>query len=256
MSRDFLKRLTEAHSWLGLIISGLLFVVFFAGSISLFRDEIRQWSIQPHLPISGGVSLPISELLEKAVDGVKYDPEGRVVLISPNHTQPYYEAIVNVLNEPGETKSISFFMDPTTGEKFHDIGGFKLSRFIYDLHIDLKIPKAGDYIVGIVTLFFFFALVSGIFIHAHKLIRNFFNYRSEDKLRSKLLDMHNVVGVMSLPFTLMYAISGLIFNLVIIYQIAFAVFLYKGDQQALLADAGVNNVKVEWQDKPLTQKLH
>lgn len=40
MNKDFLKRLTEAHSWLGLIISGLLFVIFFAGSISLFRHEI------------------------------------------------------------------------------------------------------------------------------------------------------------------------------------------------------------------------
>jgi hypothetical protein len=62
--------------------------------------------------------------------------------------------------------------------------------------------------------------------------------------------MHNVIGVMSLPFTLMYAISGLIFNLVIIYQIAFALVLYKGDQQALLDDAGYVVIQPEWQDKP------
>lgn len=62
--------------------------------------------------------------------------------------------------------------------------------------------------------------------------------------------MHNVVGVMSLPYTLMYALSGLIFNLAIIYQITFAVVLYKGDQQALLDDAGYQAVEPQWLDKP------
>ncbi len=45
MNKEFLKGITEAHSWLGLIISGLLFVVFFAGAIALFRAEITQWSM-------------------------------------------------------------------------------------------------------------------------------------------------------------------------------------------------------------------
>lgn len=50
---------------------------------------------------------------------------------------------------------------------------------------------------------------------------------------------------MSLPYTLMYALTELIFNLSIIYQVAFAVFLYQGDQEALLADAGYVAVEQE-----------
>jgi len=62
--------------------------------------------------------------------------------------------------------------------------------------------------------------------------------------------MHNVIGVMSLPLTLMYAFSGLVFNLAIIYQIAFAVVLYQGDQQALLDDGGYKQVTAKWTGKP------
>jgi len=162
---------------------------------------------------------------------------------------PYYRAYVDIEHQPGEKDYVGFLIDPISGKKVGDPGDFYLADYIYNLHTDLNIP-AGKYVIGFVTLFFFFALISGIFIHARKLINNFFKYRSQDKPRSKLLDMHNIVGVMSLPFTVMYAISGLIFNLVMIYQIAFALVLYKGDQQALLDDAGYQAVMSEWTDKP------
>jgi len=247
MNKEFLKRLTDAHSWLGLIISAVLFVVFFAGSLSLFRAEITQWSMQPHFSVSQGAPLPLSEILASAVAGVPFDAKEHLTVRTPEEHMPYYRAYIDVEHQPGEEDHLAFFIDPVTGEKITEIDSFFLADFIYDLHIDLNIP-AGKYVVGFVCLFFFFALTSGIFIHARKLISNFFKYRSKDSARSKLLDMHNVVGVMSLPFTLMYAISGLIFNLVIIYQIAFALVLYKGDQQALLDDAGYQEVIVEWSD--------
>jgi len=67
MNKEFLKRITDAHSWLGLIISGLLFVVFFAGSVALFRAEISQWSMQPHFEVSQGQPLALSEILAIAI---------------------------------------------------------------------------------------------------------------------------------------------------------------------------------------------
>jgi len=247
MNKEFLKRLTDAHSWLGLIISAVLFVVFFAGSIALFRAEITQWSMQPHFSVSQGQPLPLSEILASAIKDVPFDAKERLTVRTPEAHMPYYRAYVDVEHQPDEEDHVAFYIDAITGEKIAEVDSFFLADFIYDLHIDLNIPS-GKYVVGFVCLFFFFALISGIFIHARKLISNFFKYRTQDNARSKLLDIHNVVGVMSLPFTLMYAISGLIFNLVIIYQIAFALVLYKGDQQALLDDAGYQAINVEWLD--------
>ncbi len=256
MSKGFLRRLTEAHSWLGLCISGVLFVVFFAGSISLFRDEIKQWAQQPHFPLSETVTddkkkLPVSKVIDIAKGGVEHiDPEGRINVNSPKKHLPYFDVSVELLEDEDRARRVNFLVDPYSGAKFETHDDFELSDFIYELHTELNIPT-GTYIVGFVTLFLFFAVVSGIFIHARKLVTNFFKYRHDNQTRSKLLDIHNVIGVMSIPFTLMYAMSGLIFNLIIIYQIAFAVVLYKGDQDALLHDAGVQVVNPKWQDKPL-----
>jgi uncharacterized iron-regulated membrane protein len=245
MNKESLKRLAEAHSWLGLIISAVLFVVFFAGSISLFRTEITQWSMQPHFALSQGKPLPLSEILASAIKDVPFDAKEHLTLQVPDKNIPYYRAYVDIEHQAGEEDHLAFYIDPITGKKIAEIDSFFLADFIFDLHVDLNIP-AGKYVVGFVSLFFIFALISGIFIHARKLIGNFFKYRSKDTDRSKLLDMHSVVGVMSLPFTLMYAVSGLIFNLVIIYQIAFALVLYKGDQQSLLDDAGFKAVNAQW----------
>ena len=43
MNKEFIKRLTLAHGWIGLVFSSLLFIIFFAGSIALFRQEITLW---------------------------------------------------------------------------------------------------------------------------------------------------------------------------------------------------------------------
>ncbi|QFU23599.1 PepSY domain-containing protein [Shewanella eurypsychrophilus] len=253
MNKQFLKRLTEAHSWLGLIISGLLFIVFFMGSISLFRSEIYLWSVLPHHTPAQGEVLSPSEIMTLAIKDRSFNAKEHLTLVSPTDEMPFYKVYVDIVLPEDATTDIdyvSLLMDPVSGEIVANVDDFYLADFIYQLHYDLNIPNGG-YIIGFVTLFFFFALISGIFIHARKLFRQFFLYRTNEGKRDQLLTMHNVIGVMSLPFTLMYAITGLIFNLVIIYQIAFALVLYKGDQQALLSDAGYTQQMPEWLDKPL-----
>ncbi len=253
MNKQFLKRLTQAHSWLGLIISGLLFIVFFMGSISLFRSEIYLWSVLPHHTPAQGEVLSPSEIMALAIKDRPFNAKEHLTLVSPTAEMPFYKVYVDIVLPQDATMDIdyvSLLMDPVSGEVVANIDDFYLADFIYQLHYNLNIPNGG-YIIGFVALFFFFALVAGIFIHARKLFRQFFLYRTQEGRRDQLLTMHNVIGVMTLPFTLMYAITGLIFNLVIIYQIAFALVLYKGDQQALLKDAGYTQQMPEWLDKPL-----
>lgn len=249
MNKEFIKRLTNAHGWIGLTFSGLLFIIFFAGSIALFRQEVYLWSIQPHLPVNTGEQASVEEILESALEGRDYDAKEHITLLFPSDISYYYKAYVDIKDKKGEEHFDTLLIDPISAEVVHEGNEFELGEFLYELHYNLNIP-AGEYVLGFVTLFFLFALVSGIFIHSKKLISNFFQYRGEKHKRSQLLDTHSVIGVITLPFTLMYAISGLIFNLVIIYQIAFAVIIYGGDQQALLDDAGFKRVAPQWTSTP------
>lgn len=250
MNKQTLKNLTDSHGWLGIVISGVLFLIFFAGSISLFRYEIFQWSLQPTHEVTQGKTLSVSDVMKIAIKGQPFNAKEHLTVLPPSEKVPYYRVYIDLIEAKAGRESIGLIIHPITGRIIDETEQYYLADFIYRLHRDLNLSKTGGYFIGIVTLFFAFMLISGIFIHARKLVSNFFQYRAGKHKRSQFLDMHNVIGTISLPFTIMYALSGLIFNLVIIYQIAFAVILYKGDQQLLLADAGIHNIKPVWQDKP------
>lgn len=247
------KNLIEAHSWLGVIVSVALFIVFWAGSIVLFVPELYSWAETPSHPVDRSAEdLPLEAIVGDILADYPLDNEEHLTILRANEHRPYHQIYVDLKSEKGAGAAgrvAELKVDPKTGQIVGDLRQFNLVEFLYELHYDLHLP-GGLYLVGFATLVFLILIFSGVWIHARKIFRNFFLYR-KDKKRSKLLDIHNVVGVMSLPFTLMYAVTGLIFNLSIVYQIAFAVFLYQGNSQALLADAGYAEITREPRGVPM-----
>ncbi|MFT5757851.1 MAG: putative iron-regulated membrane protein [Alteromonadaceae bacterium] len=244
MNKDSLKALTNAHAWVGLVISTILFIIFFAGSLSLFRDDIIAWELNPHFAVNeqeGNLSL--DRVISKVVQEYSINTHGYFILSMPTAEQPlanlYFEEKIS--EEEHVDKHLILAPD---GKILGDGNGSNWGDFLYQLHYNLHIPEVGLYFVGIVTLFFFVALLSGVVIHWRKIISKFFQYRKDGK-KDKLLDAHNLIGVMGLPFHIMYAFSGLVFNLLIIYQVSYAVVLYGGDQTKLFEAAGVVDVHLE-----------
>jgi len=240
MKKETLSALTNAHAWVGLVISTALFIVFLAGSFSLFRDNIAQWEMDPHLSLNTTeINVSADQVIQSVVTEYNLKETHYFRLFFPTTLKPYYQVSFEDHGENGEEVYRGLVVSAQTGEIVANDYNFTFADFLYRLHVDLKIPTIGKYLVGIVTLFFFVALISGVVIHWRKIAKNFFLYR-KDKTKDKYLDGHNLIGVMGLPFHIMYAITGLIFNLVIVYQIAYALVLYGGDQTALLKDAGYN----------------
>ncbi len=249
MNRDSLKALTNAHAWVGLIISTILFIIFFAGSLSLFREYIIAWERDPHFAVSQqGDNFALDSVISQVSKEYNINTHGYFSLIIPAAAQPL-ASLYFVENNFADKNSAEEHIDKhliisPDGKILGDGSGFTWGNFIYRLHFDLHIPEVGLYFVGIVTLFFFVALLSCVVIHWRKIVSKFFQYRKDGK-KDKLLDAHNLIGVMGLPFHIMYALSGLVLNLLIVYQISYAADLYGGDQTKLFAAAGVIDVHLE-----------
>lgn len=237
------KNLISAHGWLGVTISVVLFLAFWAGAISLFRAEVQQWSQLPHHPVdTSAENKPLMLVVDELLQNYSLNTEEHLTIIQPDADNPYYSVYVDMLPEENAAKDApervaELLVDPKTGEIVGDLDQFYLGEFIYVLHYSLSMGAVGLYLVGFVTLVFLFAILSGIYIHAKKIIPHFFSYRIR-KQRTQLLDFHTLTGVMTLPFSVMYALSGLVFNLIIVYQAAFLFLVYDGDQNALLTDVG------------------
>ncbi len=76
----------------------------------------------------------------------------------------------------------------------------------YSLHLNWK--DLGIWIVGFAALVMLAALVSGIVMH-RKIFRELFTFRPGKRTQRSVLDLHNLTGVVALPFHFIFALSGL-----------------------------------------------
>ncbi|MCC2607463.1 PepSY-associated TM helix domain-containing protein [Planctobacterium marinum] len=264
MKSETLKNALNAHGWVGLIISLPLFIVFWAGAITFFHAEIDQWAKLPYYDIdtkakASGNRINYNHIVEEQIRTHSILPGERISVRFPNDKMPYLRMYFQVPIAPAaaaesadvkeaqqqikkEYKDI--LVDPYSGEVFTEHSPFELSNFIYQLHYNLRLPQ-GLYIVGLITLFFFVIIITGVVVQLKNLVKNFFLYRKDQNTRSQMNDMHNVVGVISLPYAIMYALTGVILNLLILVQIPSALLLYNGDTDAIAQDAGFYNHRGE-----------
>ena len=100
-------------------------------------------------------------------------------------------------------------LNPSTGEEIkvrETAGGNFLYRFHFELYgIDRTI---GRWIVGVVSMMMFVAIISGVIMH-RKIFADFFMFRPKKKLLS-WIDGHAISAVLALPFHIMITFSGLI----------------------------------------------
>ena len=277
MNKDTVRNAVSAHGWVGLVISVPLFIVFWAGAITLFYPEVQRWASMPHFPLQSEETpiVPLNDLIDERIQQTPlFDDSRRTFLRLSSHHSPYLrmsipvhksaesaqafadyqqqkaeleaagdEEAVKALEKPKTGREFdSLMLDPQTGEVLAEDRPFGLASFLDRLHFTLKLP-GGLYIVGIITFFFLVIVFTGVVIQLKNMISHFFLYRHQKTTRYQMNDIHNVVGVISLPYGLMYALTGVMFNLSILFQIPTMFLLYQGDMQAMMKDAGFANVE-------------
>ena len=101
------------------------------------------------------------------------------------------------------------------------------------LHI--RIQNIGLWLVGLAGMAMMVLCVSGVIIH-RKIFTDFFTFRPERKPRRLILDLHNVTGVLGLPFHFLISLSGLIIFWATYFPSSWQV-TYNDDRLAFFADA-------------------
>ncbi|MEM9144519.1 MAG: PepSY-associated TM helix domain-containing protein, partial [Bacteroidota bacterium] len=103
------------------------------------------------------------------------------------------------------------------------------------LHYFEQIPTLGIYLAGLVSIFFLFAILTGIIVHWKKIISNFFTFRLKASIKNLWTDAHTALGVIGLPFQFFYAVSGALYGLTILIFIPSMMVLFDGDQEKMIS---------------------
>jgi uncharacterized iron-regulated membrane protein len=216
-----LRTFTTLHSWVGLVAGFALFVAFYAGAITVFHQDLQQWAA-PHAIGAGTPSLADAQRL---LDGVlAAHPEAREHL---GMTFPGYE-----LAQPTaywqDSHGTWLYATPDDLAGSPTSPGASLPDLINELHYTLGIPVAGTWLMGIVSLLYGVALVSGFVIHLPRLAKDLFALRPGRNLKRFWQDAHNVIGVLSLPFHIVFAVTGALLSLLFVLMMALNPLLYGG----------------------------
>lgn len=208
MSKGFRQSQSTLHTWSGLLVGWVLFVVFVAGTAAYWREALNRWA-QPELP---RIEDPARVLRGQQAFLTRQAPDATTWFITIPSERSASGTVFWVPGEkdkPGKARGETLAMIDGNGQPVvarETRGG----DFFYRFHFDLQyLPVIWSrWIVGICAMFMLVAILSGIVTHK-KIFRDFFTFRGGKGQRS-WLDGHNAAAVLGLPFHLMITYTGLV----------------------------------------------
>lgn len=245
MKEGFRQSMAWLHTWSGLLVGWVLFLVFAGGTASYFKDEISFW-MRPELH-TAGLALPEQAVAaERAVAAMQQRaPTSQRWFISlPTDREPGLRATWMRPPEPKKdpaqaapkrNRFDNVTLDPATGQPLAAVRETRGGEFLYRLHFDLHYMPAvwARWIVGFCAMVMLVAILSGVVTH-RRIFADFFTFRPRKGQRS-WLDAHNATAVLALPYHLMITYTGLI-TLMFMYMPWGPQVVYKGNQDAFLAE--------------------
>lgn len=238
MREGFRQSMAWLHTWSGLLVCWVLFLVFAAGTSAYYRDEISMW-MKPELQAATASPVSHVQAAQNAVRALqqKAPDATRWFIALPDERTPTMRIGWTPRAVPGEKppKFQSAILDPATGATMPAVRETNGGEFLYRLHFDLHYMPArtARWIIGFCAMFMLVAIISGVITHK-RIFKDFFTFRPKKGQRS-WLDAHNAVGVLALPYHLMITYTGLI-TLMFMYMPVGVQTVYNGDQKAFIAD--------------------
>jgi uncharacterized iron-regulated membrane protein len=283
----------HTHTVSGIIVCVLLFVVFFAGSFSFFKDDIAAWqkntsyvasrqhmsrdfnavldSLGRHHPLRGrdfefflnknGVAayvsmLPSNDSLIKKQFKPQPKPKGE------EHGRKRGRG----RGRGGDEDAASFAYDFNKKQEADYEKGYDIGEFLYRLHFlaplnfirlpfNLGVPF-GYALAGLTAFIFLFALITGLLLHWNKIVSNFFTFRPWSKWKTVWTDLHTALGVIQFPFQFIFAVTGVVLIVNSVLLAPFTQLAYKGNRAQVESELYANDTtKYTYTYQPLTSRF-
>jgi uncharacterized iron-regulated membrane protein len=210
MRSDVIRVYKTVHTWTGIVAGLALFIAFYAGAVTMFKDTLNEWVTPPavHAEV-----FPLAQAPAVIEQTLAAHPDARRQFTL--RIEPAGAASLS-WRERGKPQRFSATLDAGGKLETHARGASNAASFIDVLHMTAGIPGGFDVgmgVMAVVSLLYGLALVSGVIVLLPSLIKDLFALRVGKNLKRMWLDAHNVVGILSLPFHVVMALSVVAFGL-------------------------------------------
>jgi len=222
-SKERIKQSLASHSWLGIAMGAVLYLICLSGTLAVFLHELERWQ-QPDIEeFSELPASAISRAYQQFMAQIN-GPQKTVWVILPTADLPRAHVsngdVERFTNHNGDLKN-----EPIEGW----VG------MVRELHYYLHLPKnIGMIVVAIFGVMLIALTVSGVMAHP-SILKDAFKFRVSQTYRLQQTDLHNRLSVWGLPFILVITLTGAFIGLVNVLVLAAAPLFYDGDRDAVVS---------------------
>jgi len=218
MRTDFVRIYKSVHTWTGILTGLALFIAFYAGALTVFKEPLARWVAPP------------GETRAVTVDEA---PQliARTLAAQPGSARDFTVYLDDAEHLPGrlgwqvrnagvddhDESATRHFAATLAGDGSVEVRQYQpaeLPAFIDTLHRVVGLPFDNDpsrWLMGVVAALYALALISGVVVLLPSLVKDFFALRVGKNRKRMWLDAHNLVGIVSLPFHLVMALTSVVF---------------------------------------------
>jgi len=212
-SKKIVRTWFEIHRWSSLICTLFLLMLCLTGLPLIFFEEINELTgkeaTAPTMP-EGTPRMNVDSLLLKA-QAVYPTNVIRYVYWQDEHPNIVTVNMADSINAPADVANL-VVLDERTGQvltqpKFDE--GFMY--VVYKLHVDMFAGISGKLFLGLMGVLFVLAIISGVMLYSPIMQKyNFGMVRTEKSTRLKWLDIHNMLGIVTMAWAFVVGITGVI----------------------------------------------
>lgn len=213
---DVLKMYKEVHGWVG-ILSGLcLFIAFYAGALTMFEGPLQRWASPPPTLAAAPSLEQTPQLIARVLAAHPQAAKGYEINLAIDAAHPARMSWTE--RRPGEARrdGTHYYasLAPNGALQIQSQGPSDVAQLIDVLHQQVGLPfdhRISMPIMGAIALLYTIALVSGLIVLLPSLVSDLFALRIGKNVKRMWLDVHNVLGLFSLPFHIVMALTAVVF---------------------------------------------
>jgi uncharacterized iron-regulated membrane protein len=212
MSPANLRRWSWIHKWSSLVCTVFMLLLCLTGLPLIYHHEIGQLLgnevVAPAMP----ADMPRADLDKVIAAGKARYPDKVMMYMSQEADEPALW-FLTMGAHPNDEKFVSIAIDARTAKFVAEppIEGGGFMSFIFHLHVDLFAGVWGKLFLGFMGLLLLTAIVSGVVLYAPFMRKiDFGTVRHGRTARLKWLDLHNLLGIVTLVWTLAVGATGVV----------------------------------------------
>jgi len=213
LSSKAIRRWSWIHTWTSLISTAFLLLLCITGLPLIFYHELDHALYDEVEPAQLAADAPRANLDTVVANGLAKIPGHAVQFMFWDREEPEIVMLSvgkAVDSDPEQNRLVR--LDSRTGEFLDEVDfRSRLTYVLYRLHVDMYAGLPGKLFLGLMGLLFCVAIVSGVVLYwpsTRKL--DFGTVRRERSRLVRWLDLHNLLGVVTVVWALTVGFTGVI----------------------------------------------